>query len=94
VRVRYTPKGAAELDHILTYIVERSPQGAAKVQVRIQLIVDVLLHYPFVGKATSNKRLRRIAASPYPYIVYYEVTADELIIHGIRHMSGDPASMT
>jgi toxin ParE1/3/4 len=44
VKLRYTLRGAAELDQVLDYIETRSPQGARHVQARIQLIIDLLLH--------------------------------------------------
>jgi toxin ParE1/3/4 len=43
VRLRYTPRAAAELDEVLAYIEARSPQGARRVQMRIQLIIDLLV---------------------------------------------------
>jgi len=41
VKLRYTLRAAAELDEVLTYIPERSPQGACRVQTRIQEIVNL-----------------------------------------------------
>jgi len=49
LKLRYTPKALAELDDILTYIVERSPQGARSVQARIQAITAVLVQHPLSG---------------------------------------------
>jgi toxin ParE1/3/4 len=48
---------------------------------------------PGLGRRTSNGRLRRIGATPYPYLVFYEWTADEVIVIAIRHAARDPASM-
>jgi toxin ParE1/3/4 len=46
VRLRYTLRGAAELDQVLDYIEVRSPQGAHHVRARIQTIIDLLLQHP------------------------------------------------
>jgi len=43
VRLRYTLRGAAELDKVLAFIAERSPQGARHVQARIQAVINLLL---------------------------------------------------
>lgn len=43
MRLRYTLRAAAELDSVLEYIAGRSPQGALRVQARIQLIINLLL---------------------------------------------------
>jgi toxin ParE1/3/4 len=93
VRLRYTLRAAAELDSVLAYIAGRSPQGALRVQVRIRLIINMLLQHPHAGQLTSKGRLRRMTASPYPYLIVYEATEDEIVIHGVRHSARDPALM-
>lgn len=90
MKLRYTPKALAELDEILTYIAERSPQGARNVQARIQAITTLLQEHPLSGQLTSESGLRRIVTPPYPYLVFYEVTADEVVIIGIRHGARAP----
>ena len=56
VKLRYTLRGAAELDKVLVYIEERSPQGARHVQARIQAIINLLLQHPHAGQLTSKGR--------------------------------------
>ena len=79
VRLRFTPRALAELDEVLAYIVERSPEGARRVQTRIKVLSDLLLQHPNAGQRTSLKGLRRIATTPYPYLIYYELTAEDLL---------------
>ncbi|MRI52403.1 type II toxin-antitoxin system RelE/ParE family toxin [Methylobacterium sp. DB1607] len=93
MRLRYTPDAAAELDAVLTYIAERSPQGAHRVQRRIQATIDLLKRHPRIGRATSLLFMRRIVATPYPYLIFYEASEDEIVIIGIRHATQDPKSM-
>jgi toxin ParE1/3/4 len=93
VKLRYTLRGAAELDEVLAYIKERSPQGARHVQARIQAVINLLLQYPDAGQLTSKGRLRRVLASPYPYLIFYAATGDELVIHGVRHSARRPTTM-
>jgi toxin ParE1/3/4 len=93
VKLRYTLRGAAELDKVLVYIEERSPQGARHVQARIQAIMNLLLQYPHAGQPTSKGRLRRVVASPYPYLIFYHATEDERVIHGVRHSARRPSTM-
>jgi toxin ParE1/3/4 len=92
VKLRYTLRGAAELDKVLAYIEERSPQGALHVQTRIQTIINLLLQHPHAGQLTSKGRLRRMVASPYPYLIFYRATEDEIVIHGVRHSARRPSS--
>ena len=90
MKLRYTLRAAAELDEILSYIAERSPRGAKRVQARIQIIIHLLLQHPSAGQRTSKGRLRRIVASPYPYLIFYRATEDEIVIHGVRHAARRP----
>jgi addiction module RelE/StbE family toxin len=90
VRVRFTPSAAAELDTILDQIGERSTQGAANVKRRIQEVVDLLSLHPEAGQRTSLAGLRRLVANPYPYLVFYQITTDEIVIHGVRHGARKP----
>jgi toxin ParE1/3/4 len=93
VRLRFTPQAAAELDEVLAYIEAQSPQGARRVQARIQVIINLLLLHPDAGQRTSKGRLRRMVASPYPYLIYYQANEDEIVIHGVRHGARRPSSM-
>ncbi len=71
MKVRFTPSAARELDEILTYIHEESPQGARKVQARIQHIVDLAAKVPFMGRpARKRPDIRRINTNPYPYVIF------------------------
>jgi plasmid stabilization system protein ParE len=93
VKLRYTPRAAAELDEVLAYIEARSPQGARRVQRRIQVIINLLLQHPHAGQLTNKGRLRRMIASPYPYLIFYQATEDQIVIHGVRHSARRPSSM-
>jgi toxin ParE1/3/4 len=69
VRLRYTLPALADLSSILDYIAAHSPQGARNVQARIQLIIDLLLTHPNIGTRMDDPTIRRMTASPYPYLV-------------------------
>jgi len=93
VKLCYTIRGADELDKVLVAIEEHSPQGARHVRARIQAIINLLLQYPHAGQQTSKGRLRRVVATPYPYLIFYHATGDEIIIHGVRHAARKSSSM-
>jgi toxin ParE1/3/4 len=93
VKVRYTLPALADFNAILDYIAARSPQGAKRVQARIQSIIDLLLLYPFIGARTDDPTMRRLPASPYPFLVFYEVTESEIIVHAVRHAARDSSDM-
>ena len=93
VKLRYTLPALADLSSTLDYIAAHSPQGAKRVQARIQAIIDLLLIYPSIGTRTDDPNIRRLTTPPYPYLVFYEVTATEIIIHAVRHAARDPSGM-
>src|SRR5258708_7399951 len=66
MRVRYTLPALADLASILDYIADRSPQGALRIQRRIQVIINLLLQYPWAGAPTEDPSIRRMTTSRIP----------------------------
>jgi toxin ParE1/3/4 len=93
VKLRYTLPALADLNSILDYIGAHSPQGAKRVQGRIQGIIGLLVSHPDIGIRTDDPTIRRLATPPYPYLVFYEIAETEIIIHAVRHAARDPSSM-
>jgi plasmid stabilization system protein ParE len=90
MRLRYTLPALADLASVLDFIADRSPQGAARVHARIRAITELLLQHPLAGARTDDSSIRRMPTTPYPYVVFYEVVNDEIIIHAVRHGARDP----
>jgi toxin ParE1/3/4 len=93
VKLRYTLPAFADLSAVLDYIAADSPQGARRVQARIQAVTDLLLQHPHIGRRTNDPAIRRMMTTPYPYLVFYEATRTEIIIHAVRHAARDPSGM-
>jgi toxin ParE1/3/4 len=93
VKLRYTLPALADLSSILDYIAAHSPQSTRRVQARIQALTDLLLQYPYIGRRTADPAIRRMTMTPYPYLVFYEATESEIIIHAVRHAARDPSTM-
>jgi toxin ParE1/3/4 len=89
-RLRFTLPAAKQIDRVFDYIEERNPQGARNVQTRIQQMMHLLLEHPNAGSATSRSGMRRIVVFPFPYAIFYRVSDDEIIIHGVRHTARRP----
>ena len=85
MRIRYTRPALADLEAILEHIATRSPRGAKRVQAKIRSAIGLMPRHPLIGTKTDDPRTRRLVITPYPYLVFYEPTADEIIIHAIRH---------
>jgi toxin ParE1/3/4 len=93
VKLRYTLPALADLAAILDYVAAYSPQGARRVQARIQAVTDLLLLHPDIGRRTNDPAIRRMTTTPYPYLVFYEATQAEVVIHAVRHAARDPSGM-
>jgi toxin ParE1/3/4 len=91
MRLRYTLPALADLKSILDYIADRSPQGAAHIHTRIRAVTELILQYPLAGAVTDDSTIRRVATTPYPYLIFYETTDAEIIIHAVRHSARDPS---
>ena len=90
MRLRYTLPALADLKSILDYVVDRSPQGAARIHTRIRAVTGLLLRYPLAGAMTDDPTIRRMTTTPYPYLIFYEANDAEIIIHAVRHGARDP----
>jgi toxin ParE1/3/4 len=93
VKLRYTLPALADLAFILDDIAVHAPQGARRVQARIQVIIDMLSQHPLIGRRTDDPTIRRMTTLPYPYLIFYEPTEAEIIIHALSHARRDPAGM-
>ncbi len=93
MRLRYTLPALADLAAILDYIAGHSPQAAARVHVRIETVINLLLSHPRIGAQTDDPGIRRINASPYPYLIFYEISGGDIIVHAVRHGARDPSTM-
>lgn len=90
MRLRYTRPAATDFTSILEYVAERSPRGAERVYARIRMVTRMLVEYPHAGTVTANPKIRRITTAPLPYLIFYEATDYEVIIHAMRHGARTP----
>ena len=93
MKLRYTRPALADLTSILDYITANSPEASRRVHARIQTVIDLTLRHPHIGSPTSDPSIRRLATSPYPYLVFYEATEKEIVVHAVRHAARNPSGM-
>jgi toxin ParE1/3/4 len=92
VTLRHTLLALAGLNSALDYIAAHSPPGARRLRTRIQAIIDLLL-CPGIGTRMDDPTIRHMTALPYPYVICYEATDGEIIIHAVRHALRDPSGI-
>ena len=92
MKLRYTLRGAAELDRVLTDLAEIAAGGAPCAHAHSG-DYRPRLRYPYAGQLASKGRLRRQVTYPYPHLIFYQATDDEIVIHALRHSARNPSSM-
>jgi len=73
------------LHAVADYIREHSPVAAERVHERIQQLIGRLSDFPYQGSPTDEPGIRRLVATPFPYLIFYRVKDEAIIILHIRH---------
>ena len=90
MRVRYTPRAFADREAIFRYLDERDPRAAQKVKAFIKKRIGDLTYSPRRARIVKELGLHALWLGRYPYIVYYRVNGDEVLIIHIRHGARRP----
>jgi plasmid stabilization system protein ParE len=85
VSVRFTDRSSQQIHNALVYIGEKSPSGADNVAKRIGEAIDFLANQPRGGRLTTRKTIRRLSLSPYPYVMFYRVIDDDVLVFRFVH---------
>jgi plasmid stabilization system protein ParE len=85
MRVRFTDTAVSELEDIFRFLAQRNPRAAAAFAKRVKDMVVLLAQYPFSGREADEAGVRVASMVRYPFLVFYTVTADEVVILNVRH---------
>jgi len=86
MKVRFTRLALAELDEIRSFLVTRSPRGAANVEARIRQVVRMISEQPLGSQEVEGRPgIRRAPLVSYPYVIYYRIREAHVEIIRIRH---------
>jgi toxin ParE1/3/4 len=88
--IRFDARALADLAEIRDYLGERSPSGAERVRLHLVETIDRLSDFPFLGRATDEPGVRVLVLTRYPYLVFYAVLADDVVILHVRHGAREP----
>lgn len=93
MKVRYSPRAVRDLAGIADYLVERSPRGAQSVDHGIRKTVDLIAAFPGGGRALEQRpTVRVMPVGRYPYLVFYTIVKEEIVILHVRHGARAPVS--
>jgi toxin ParE1/3/4 len=83
MKLRYERGALADLAEIFAYIAEDNRAAAPHLVSRIESVAQRIAANPMMGDATRKSNFRRFPIGR--YLIVYEVTKEEVIIHYVRH---------
>lgn len=89
-RIGFDPRAVDDLADIRDYLLARSIAGADNIRAHIAATLDSLAHFPLIGRATDQSGVRVLPLRRYPYLIFYAVNAEEIVVLHIRHGSRRP----
>jgi toxin ParE1/3/4 len=90
VIVRFTRRAEADLEAILSYLADRSPEGARKVGAALRRTIERAADHPGGGASTRRPQILVRIVPTYPYKIFYRVRKDSIDILHIRHSARRP----
>jgi len=93
MRVRYTDTALRELDEIFAYIAKHNAAAAASVVGRVENLIVQLAEFPLLAQETDVAGVRKFPLGRFPYVIYYTVEQDEVVILHIRHSARRPPTL-
>jgi toxin ParE1/3/4 len=85
MRVRFTATAFAEVNEIRAYIAKDNPTAAKAVIFRVEQVIARIGQFPPIAQAIDQSGVRVFPVGPFPYLVFYTVEGDEVIIRNVRH---------
>jgi len=89
MRLQYSRAAIQNLESIREYITKDNPRSAWVVASFVRRSIHVLERWPYHGRATNQKNVRRLVVTNYPYAVYYRIKEHEVEILAIKHTAQD-----
>lgn len=87
MRVEWSDHALNDLDAIHLHITRDNPRAANRVVDFIRQSVGRLADWPKMGRAHANEELRELVITRFPYVVVYEIEADEVRILASFHQA-------
>jgi len=90
MNVVYAPRALRDLEGIDAYLVSRNPAAVVNVLGAIKSSIDTLSFFPQIGRIVDDAGHRRVPVLRYPYLIFYRIAGEDLLILHIRHSSRRP----
>jgi toxin ParE1/3/4 len=90
MKIVFTNRAIRHLHQILAYLESHSPTGKANVQSKIDYCIQLIEEQPFSGRRSSVPGVYIKVVNPFPYLIFYRVKSDTVLILTIRHAARRP----
>ena len=85
MKLRFTPRARDDLVEIADFLRERNPRAALQVRAAILNSLQMIARYPSAGRLQTTARIRKLVVRRYPYLVYYTLRDQEIIVLSVKH---------
>ena len=85
MRLSWSPRARGDIDGIHDWVREHSAPGATRVIAEVRKTADLIARHPGIGRPTNRLRIRVLPVVRFPYLIYFTVHSDEVVILHVRH---------
>jgi toxin ParE1/3/4 len=85
LEIVWSRRAQTRLREIRDYVARDKPDAAEKLATRIVALSELLKNHPFLGRAGSEPGIRELAVAGTPYLIFYRVRGQRVIINTIWH---------
>ena len=85
MKVRYSAAALSDVHDILDYIARDNAAAATAVAMRLEQLVARIGEFPRMGYAVDEGGVRVVPIGRFPYLVFYTVEGENVVILHVRH---------
>jgi len=85
MRIEWDARAVRDLEDIRAFIAADKPAAAVRVAELIKAAVARLSEFPLMGRQTSEPTIRILSITGTPYIVYYGLLSNVVVILAVFH---------
>ncbi len=89
MQVRWTSAAEDDLENIVNYLFEKTPENAARLIREIHDVPSTLKSFPNRGRAGKKEGTRELVMPALPYVIVHQLRGDTVHIVRILHSSQD-----
>ena len=90
MRVRLSLRAARDFNRTVDRYIREAPSQAPRFSAEIEELLTRLRDYPAIAPEPDLRTLHRAVLSAFPYVVFYTIGDESVVVHHIRHASRRP----